>query len=102
MAREARKKRALNREPTSLATLASISAFEAIDTSQIDLALLDIDNPPQSSLALSPSPSPSIGLPPFDSQYPSIESDNDDPFDTINTAFPSAQEGAQEGHKFRG
>ena len=91
MTRVARKKRAPNRDPTSLAITASTSAFEAVDTSQIDLTLLDIDAPLQSP---SIEPSPSIeSPPPIESQYPPIESDNDNGFDTIDTAIPEAQEG---------
>jgi hypothetical protein len=96
MARVARKKRAPNRDPISLAITASTSAFEAVDTSQIDPALLNIDVPLQSPPI---EPSPSIeSPPPIELQYPPIESDNDDGFDTINTAFPKVQE----GHRFTG
>jgi hypothetical protein len=74
MERPIRKKRAPHREPTSIAIEAIATAS---NTSQIDLALLDIDLPPQSSPSAL---SKDAFYDPFDPgsiQYPPIESDAD-------------------------
>jgi hypothetical protein len=83
MDRPTRRKRAPHREPTSLAIEAPTTAFEAIDTSQIDPNLLDIDLPPHSS----PDTEPFDSFDPDNTQYPLLESDADSAsaFDTIDT-----------------